>query len=400
MKRVLFVDDEPQVLDGLRNLLWRHRRRWEMEFALGGPAALQELERAPCDVIVTDMLMPGMDGAELLHEVKDRWPSTVRIVLSGHADAERVARVLPVSHQYLSKPCDGETLRAVIERATAAQQFIVDDRAREAVGQLAQLPSAAGVYWELTRRIADPRAGTRDIADIVCRDQAMSAKLLQIVNSAYFGLARPVASVHQAVAYLGIELVRGLALSANIFSCFEQRPVTAGVDIEVLQAHALTTAILARHLIDREPRQDEALVAGLLHDVGKLVLAVHLPERFSMASDMVQVGAGSIDDVETKLMGVSHAAVGAYLLGLWGLPAAIVQAVACHHSPLSGAPEHQDLAVAVHVADLLAHRLDSGTSDRESSIEPSEYSVMGVSESAVQRALAALAASTPSRTSD
>lgn len=114
-KRVLFVDDEQEVLEGLRNLLRRNRHEWDMVFALGGYEALAELSRGTVDVVVTDMRMPGMDGAQLLAQVKTVSPSTARLVLSGHAEKEAILRALPVAHQFLSKPCGGGTL---LERRT------------------------------------------------------------------------------------------------------------------------------------------------------------------------------------------------------------------------------------------------------------------------------------------
>jgi YesN/AraC family two-component response regulator len=115
LRRVLFVDDDQYILDGLQNLLRKQRSRWDMCFALGGAAALELFAAAPFDVIVSDMRMPGMDGAELLAHVRERYPAARRIVLSGYAEPAAVQRALEVAHQFLSKPCRAPDLIDAID---------------------------------------------------------------------------------------------------------------------------------------------------------------------------------------------------------------------------------------------------------------------------------------------
>jgi DNA-binding NtrC family response regulator len=119
MIRILFVDDDQDILAGLRNRLRAQRSRWDMVFVQSGYEALEELELASFDVVVSDMRMPLMDGAELLAQVKDRHPDVARIVLSGDAERDAVQRALPIVHQFLTKPCDGNVLRAAIEQVLA-----------------------------------------------------------------------------------------------------------------------------------------------------------------------------------------------------------------------------------------------------------------------------------------
>src|SRR3954452_13653416 len=116
MKRILFVDDEQQVLDGLRTMFHRKRNEWQMHFALSGSAAIAELEKQPCDLICCDMRMPAMDGAQVLTQVAERWPETIRIVLSGYSEMAHTIRLVPIAHQYLSKPCDATRIETTIER--------------------------------------------------------------------------------------------------------------------------------------------------------------------------------------------------------------------------------------------------------------------------------------------
>lgn len=352
MKRILFVDDEPQILDGLRDLLRKQRKQWDMVFALGGEAALAELDRGRFDVVVSDMRMPGMDGAALLQKIKEQYPTTARIILSGHAEREAVVNALPVAHQFLSKPCDAGVLRTVVERACGLQALLQDDNVRSVIGKVDRLPSAPRTYWALTQAATRPEVGVADLAKIVEQDPAMATKVLQLVNSSYFGLAQRQTSVQQAVAYLGVELLKALTLTAHVFVS----AATAGVlelSLDVLQQHSMLAARIAKRLLADKKRAAEAFTAALVHDIGKIVLAMGVPDRFGEALRSARKTARPDHIVEKELLGVTHAEVGAYLLGLWGLPLSIVEAVAYHHQPELVAPT--DSVVAVHVANALSH---------------------------------------------
>lgn len=366
-KRILFVDDEPAVLGGLENLLRKDRQRWELLFAVGAENALEEMKKAPVDVVVSDMCMPRMDGAALLAKVKADYPTTARLVLSGHAERELILRALPVAHQYLSKPCEVTTLRVAIERTCELHRLLEDDAIRRAIGQLERLPSGSQTYAALTEVASDPRAGIADVAAIVQRDPAMSVKVLQLVNSAYFGCAQRVVSIQDALRYLGIELVKGLSLTAHVFDMLEMKAVP-GFSVEKLQSHSILTARIAKRLIDDPRRGEEAFTAALVHDVGKMIIATGLPEQFGQIVREVHETGKPFHDVEKEIVGVTHAEVGAYLLGVWGLPFSIVESVAFHHRPGSVSPGPCDVIAAVHAADALVEAAETETEpqlDRE-----------------------------------
>jgi len=352
-RRVLFVDDEVAVLEALQNLLRKERKRWDMAFAVGAEEALRELERAPVDVIVSDMRMPGMDGAQLLARVRDEYPRTARLVLSGHADKDAVLRVLPVAHQYLSKPCDVDLLRAAIERTCELQQLLSNDKLRELIGRMEKLPSVPSTYFALNRATADPSTTTEEIANIVANDPAMSVKVLQLVNSAYFGLARRIASISEAVSYLGVELLKGLALSAHVFAAAEQKGVPKQFSIDQLQEESLKTARLAKKFFTDKARSEEAFTAAIVHDIGTLVIALGLPKEFELIADLVIATGRPRHEIEKEEIGASHAEIGGYLLGVWGLPFTIVEATTLHHTPSVAGEGNTDILGAVHIADIL-----------------------------------------------
>lgn len=327
MKRILFVDDEPRILEGLRDLLRRNRKRWEMSFALGAEAALAELAHGHFDVVVTDMRMPYMDGALLLARVKESQPSAVRIILSGHAEREAAIRAVPVAHQFLSKPCDGATLEMAIDHACGGAGLISDEHLRDVIGATFQLPSLSKTLSELLRVLDSPNASAADLVDILERDPAMSAKTLQLVNSAFFGLPRRVSSIRQAVVYLGIKAVRASALGAEAFT------VVKGVSeslIRDVQRTGILSSHIARSIAGTD--SDEASTAAMLQDVGQLLIAARLPEEAATVRRRSRLEGLPIHLLEQEVLGATHAQIGAHLLAMWGLPEAIVQAVAFSHT--------------------------------------------------------------------
>ena len=361
MRRVLFVDDEPRILEGLRRMLRPQRREWEMAFAPGGEAALALMEASPFDVIVSDMRMPGIDGATLLSRVREQYPQMVRIVLSGHTELSAALQVVPVAHQFLAKPCDAEMLRVAIERACHLKSLLSDDSICRTVTALGDLPSVPRTYEALTQALADPDSSLQKVAKIIEQDVGISAKVLQLVNSAFFGIAHSMTNIHAAVSYLGINTLKNLVLSVEIFRAFKPQRELPGFSLEKLQHHAQLTAHIAARLPVPKHLADIAVVAGMLHDVGKLILAWKLSEHFEKVLGE-SLGAGCpIYQVEEREDGFSHAEIGAYLLGLWGLPYSVVEGVALHHGPNRVPHQSFDAISAVYIANLLAHELEQSS---------------------------------------
>lgn len=350
-KRILFVDDQPEILAGLRNLLRRRRNRWEMAFACSGQEALDLLAQAPYDVVVSDMRMPGMDGASLLAQVKERYPATARIILSGYADQVLAMRATYVAHQFLNKPCDAATLENVLQRTLDLQDLISSTEVRRIVGSLSSLPVLPRIYTELSRALAQEETTIKGVTQILEQDMGVCAKLLQMVNSAFFRLARKVSSVGEAVSYLGMDTVKNLVLAAKVFDF--PGPGVDGLAAASLQAHCLHVAALSRSIAGEDT--DAAFTAGLLHDIGILILACGMPSQLKAALSLARQEGRPLPQVERELYGTTHAEVGAYLLGLWGLPYPVVEAVANHHQPERVPQRGFDLLAAVHIAECLAH---------------------------------------------
>ncbi|HEY7888652.1 MAG TPA: HDOD domain-containing protein [Steroidobacteraceae bacterium] len=333
MTRILFADDDAPVLEGLRTRLYRQSSRWDMVFVDSAAGAIAELDRAAVDVIVTDMRMPAMDGAQLLQTVSERWPDVVRIVLSGYAEREQVLRLVPVAHQYLSKPCDAQRLVSIIEKCVALRALLPNGELRARVGRLRALPTMAGVLSRLQARMACESLDVQETAAIVASDPMTAAKVLQLANSAFFRLARSGANIDQAVAYIGVAALRSVLASPAVFLSWPDEGPMREVDFGRLQAHSHAMAAGALALAGAAPWADEALLAGLLHNIGYWVLALESPRELAAAVAAAAQERIPLHVAETRVMGASHAQVGAYLLGIWGLPPAVVEAVAHHHDP-------------------------------------------------------------------
>lgn len=340
-------------MEGLQRSVRSQENRWEIAVAPNGEAAMALLEASCFDVVVTDMRIPGMDGVALLARVREEHPQVVRIALSGSAELAATLRAAPVAHQFLAQPCDAEMLRVAVERACHLQAVLQDESIRRTVGSLSELPSLPRTYQALTLALAEPEVPISKIAQIVELDVGISAKVLQLVNSAFFGIARPVTSIRDAVSFIGVATLKTLVLSVEMFGAFVPPRPIAGFSLEGLQRHARLTSYIAARLPVPKHLSDIAMAAGLLHDVGKLILAWKFPERLQRL-----LGARNeptpLYKMEETESGFSHAEMGAYLLGLWGLPYALVEAVALHHAPTRVPSNKFDAPAAVYIANLLA----------------------------------------------
>ncbi len=359
-KRILFVDDEPKVLQGLQRSLHSMRSEWEMVFASSGAEALETMARSHFDVVITDMRMPGMDGAQLLNQVKKRFPQTVRIVLSGQSDRETILRSIGPTHQYLAKPCDVDDLKQKLAHAFALRELLAEPRLKEVICRLDTIPSLPTLYVAMTNALQSPDASITEVGNIIAQDMGMCMKVLQLVNSAFFGLPGHISDPRQAAALIGIDNIKALVLSVHVFSQFEN---ACTQDLSFLWKHCLTTALSAKAIARLQGASrrtvDDSFTAGLLHDVGKLILCSAYKEE---STRIWKTAAGAKEPsltLERAVLGCTHPAVGAYLLGLWGLPDPIVEAVAWHHQPSAAAPKDFSPLIAVHAANYYDRRRHS-----------------------------------------
>jgi len=359
MKKLLFVDDEPNILEGLERMLFPLRKEWQLAFAHSGHEALNLMKEKPFDVIVTDLRMPGMDGATLLSEVREHHPGMVRFVLSGQSDEKTGYRAASLAHQFLPKPCDAKTLKAHVDSAFALRELLSSDGLKRVIGQADTLPALPKVYTALLEELETEEASVATVGKIIESDAAMTAKILQLVNSAFFGLSRQVGSAMQAVSLLGLDTVKALVLVTGVFSRAEGKSLPAPLSLDALWQHSLTVGKWSQAIAKAEKSEGrtvgDAHTAGVLHDAGRLLLAVHLAAGYRHVLEAASSAKMPLVEAEREMLGCTHAEVGAYLLGIWGLPDPIIQAVAFHHNPgLCPATAFGPLT-AVHAADGLLH---------------------------------------------
>lgn len=351
--RVAFVDDEPEVLDGLRDLLRRRRDRWEMSFHQDAASFLAHLDTGAVDAVVTDVRMPGKDGVALLEEVARRHPEVVRIILSGQVEPDSANRAGFVAHRVLGKPCREPEITGAVEQALEVRDRLREEGLRLATADLGGLPRAPQVLGELREALGMRSMGAAGLARIVGRDVVLTARLLSLVNSAYFGLPRAIVRLDEAITYLGTATVEAVALEHAVVALAGDGLSVA--DLEAFEAHGRLVGRIARDVVGEPSLASAAFAAGLLHDVGALVLA--RVDRAAHGQRLVRAAAdGPLHVVEREDRGASHADTGGHLLEFWEVPPALVEAVALHHH--TDDAEHPPLVRAVGLAEVIAHRLE------------------------------------------
>jgi HD-like signal output (HDOD) protein/ActR/RegA family two-component response regulator len=359
---ILFVDDEPHLLDGLRRMLRPMRDRWETSFVTSGAQALDLMDQAPVDAIVSDMRMPGMNGAQLLTEVQRRQPSTVRMILSGQADRASVLSATRCAQQFLAKPCDATTLSTVVNRALEIRSILADPALREAIGRIGTLPTLPSVYHELVRAMDTPDIDLASVARILASDVSTSAEMLKLMNSAFFGLPRGVSTVEEAVSLLGLDNIQALMLAGSVFQVDDA--IGEVVDVSQLRQQALQRSALAHAITTHEGWPEEeisrAALACMLLEVGALALAQGMPDRAArLRTETTQQDPDGGDlmlraRLQSQIYGCTVPQASAYLLGLWGFAPSIVHTVASQ--PLTGdglGVSGADLLVAFAQAQVL-----------------------------------------------
>jgi len=354
-----------------------------MTFVDSGAAALEIIAQSPVDVVVSDMRMPGMSGAELLNEVMKSHPQTVRIILSGFADEEVVMKCVGATHQYLSKPFDLKNLKSSLQRINKLRHQMANKELVATVTGMECLPSMPSIYFEIIDALQSPNSPIQLISEIVSTDVGLTAKLLQMVNSAFFGYASKVSSAAEAVYLLGAGRIRSLALCSHVFAAYDKTALSQSTLGEIWN-HSLATAMVARRIAELEGCTDammeQGFTTGLLHDIGKLILAANRPEEYLEVERRARVEKKPLVELEQELVRVNHAQVGAYLLGIWGLPMPIIEAVAWHHSPcLAGAAEFNALT-ATHVASVLAHETSGDHQELSMNLDADYLGQLGLTE--------------------
>lgn len=353
MKRVLCVHDDPAVLERLRRILLEQERDWDVRLCEDEESAMSAIHAWTPDVVCAGIRPPVLDGIVLLTRVRDRSPETIRIALGG-LEKDEVLRAHRIAHRAVSETAEPAAFVETLRRPLLLRDLVASPPLRSMLGKVGQLPAAPHVYAELTRRLDDPRVTVGELGSLVEQDTTLAAQVLRIANSAYFGRDRAVASLSDAAARLGTRLLRSLVLTAEVYGGFAIPPRLVPV-AEEIQRHASLVARLASSLEPRTAWAEDAFAAGLLHDLGKLVLLARVPDLFADLLADAEASCRDLHEVELGRLGAHHGTLGACVLGMWGLPSTVVQAVLAHEEPPAELPRALDAVRAVAIANRLAH---------------------------------------------
>lgn len=358
--RVLFVDDDPLLRDCYAGISPALQGKYQVLTAANAKDAVALLQTRPFDVVVSDLTMPGMDGVQFLGHVVRTQPDCARIVISGYLDRAKISQCLFVGHRYFNKPCDLKALTEFLLRLASYRQIVTDPKVRKVIGGIGSLPGPPATYLRLEEVLNSPFSSLNDVAEVVEKDLRVTTKLLQIVNSAQFGVARQIVSPTEAVQLVGVEVVRGLILGLQAFSAYKSSKKELPTS---LWDHSLRIALTARRIAQSHGLKHElcekAFLAGLLHDIGKIIMSANAQDEYNEVKALARKCGLPLHEAEHSRFGANHAQIAAYLLALWGIQEDVVRIVEYHHCP-DRFPDDEDFGplAAVHAAHITESNSD------------------------------------------
>jgi len=354
---LLFVDDEPNVVFGLKRMLRPLRNEWNFHFALSGEEALDILDVTNIDIVVSDMKMPNMNGEELLRRVKEKYPSVIRFILSGHSDMDLSLKASRIVHQFISKPIEAEQLKDKISKSYKLFKILENEHLRKIINGIGTLPPMPETYFKLEKALLRDDFSLKIVSQIINEDSVMAAKVLQLVNSAFFGLPTNISDVDAAVNYLGANTIKSLILYVNVFSTFENNTRIQDL-LKEIWVHSLKVATDSKKIILKFSKNpggaNTAYTAGLLHDIGKIIV-LNNEEYRNDIFERKNKNNLTYDTAEYQVLQTSHAEIGGYILSLWGLPEIIVEAVLFHHSVQRNPVIDFDVVTSVYIANAFSN---------------------------------------------
>ncbi|MCC5041879.1 MULTISPECIES: HDOD domain-containing protein [Xanthomonas] len=334
--RILFVGDEASLPSDLVDYIAELGDNWQAQQVPDGNSAIEAAALSPFDAVIVAPVLPDLTAATLLGQIRTLRPDTIRIALIDAQDGQRTppARIIGVAHRFLPMPLAPEVLLEAVTSLEELRDLLSDPRLRAAIGRIEKLPSPPHLYLSLMHALEeDDGADAADIAKLIAGDPAIAAKVLQLCNSAFFSGGRSITDLRTAVTRLGVATLRDLVLASEVFSVQTLTPAERAA----MQRRALLSSRLAAKVLP--PTSAElGSTAALLADIGLLLPGVR-------------------DEREPAVEGderLGHTEAGAYLLGLWGLPMPIIEAVAFHRHPQRSSLRSFWVTGAVHVATALA----------------------------------------------
>ncbi len=378
MKNILFVDDEAMLLKLYEIFFNKKSDKWKV-YICSTPDKVNEIIRNfPIDIVVSDYNMKNMNGAQVLKKVVEKFPWVVRIIITAsYNEAERI-NALNYAHRCLIKPVKLHDLENEIENAFMIFKSDISRIVRTKITGIDSLPVIPEFYKKLTEEInKGDDASLNKIAKLVSNDPNMSVNILKIINSPFFTLDKNIVKADHAVTMLGLNIVKSIVLSAELIKIF---PVTSKNKkmIDDIIEHSTLCAKLMLQIFKFELKNgkvsktdvDLAETIGMLHDVGKIILASLSPDLYEHINEIRYTSDESFSELEKHVIGVDHAEVAAYLLSLWGLPSKIPEIIASH-CKISEIHKDDDILLrAIHFINYIIDYSESHTPNDILQTEP------------------------------
>ncbi|HEY3914393.1 MAG TPA: HDOD domain-containing protein [Verrucomicrobiae bacterium] len=356
-KEICFAGFSGAELEAFQHALSELGDGWSCIFCSNGEEALGALGARSFDAIVASLRMEGMNGGVLLHLAASRFPRVLRFVVGDLSDQELVINCIGAPHQFISSPWRAEDILAIIQRSLALDAWLSNDRLRAFAPRLGRLPGVPATYFEVLKKVESTNVSIESVAEIIARDPALTARLLQMANSPACGLSQKVTSPIEAVSVLGLDALRSLVLCLQLFNHSPSGGMPC-ISLDSIWRRSFIVGNLAGKIAFQQTSDartaGDAFTAGLLHKVGQIILATNLSHEYSAVVAAAREKKHHLHEEELAQLGVTSDQVGGYLLGLWGLPLPLVEAVALHHSPTLAGTQEFSLLTAVHVAAALA----------------------------------------------
>ena len=355
--RLALVDRHSNVLDKIKHSLVAHRPEWSIRCFQEGEHLLTDLENQKYDLVVSDIRLPGLCGGEFLRSIARKAPETVMVVSYDRERQEDVITHVDAWNQFITKPCEPDVLIGVVEESLSLKEKPEGKSPVEVIKNLKRLPTIPAIYLELNRMLDNLDTHPEEIGVLVARDIALTSSLLRIVNSAQIGLRRNVSTPQEAVSFLGVDIVKTLALGAKLFTMCDDQILRLPY-LDNLWDHSMHVSGFARQIMKSKggtrKMVDESMVAGLLHDAGKLVMATNDPQKSMEVVRICKERDISLMKAEDAVFGFNHGDVGGVLFRLWGLPQKVVEAVKFHHVPQRSQDKGLSVLAALHLAEMIS----------------------------------------------
>ena len=352
----MFVDDDPSLLSSIRRQLFSLKLKWNVSYAERGAKALELLSEKSYDVVISDMRMPEMDGAELISRIRDKYPDTIRIILSGQSEAKQLEQALGIAHLILKKPCETRTIANIVERCSEMRRRLLSTTVCSLITRRDQWIGSAESVQQLLRLFRDSEVSAQKVSEVISQDLVISARVLGFVNSAYYGLSRHISDIEQAVVMLGVSTIKSIYTRIKAAEIVCLNPLANRLASEGME-HGLRVAAGACELLKVKKAnpewQADCFLAGVLHDIGMPLLASVAEKEYETILHDVHWGTTSLDQdkliqLERERLGCTHAEVGAYQLAIWGFDPRILEAVLTHHDASNDKASIFTIANAIH----------------------------------------------------